>query len=264
MSEIEESFRQYELAFGDFARKARGGVVTPHEGYSVLWSGAQWPILNQVLWTSPLASAEQIDPRLAESVDILKSKAQIGLVTVAGRFIPDALCPAFSQAVARHGLVEMMQVRGMAADRLLPPSRPEPPLTYLHSSAADLNREICLLNAHAYDVPLEWGEEMASLLDVCGENACGVVGYANGKAVCCTVTYPLEQILYVALVATLPGEQRKGYAEAVLRRSVEAAAEATGFTRTVLHATPAGYPVYKRMGYHETTSFVIYVHGGGH
>jgi GNAT superfamily N-acetyltransferase len=59
----------------------------------------------------------------------------------------------------------------------------------------------------------------------------------------------------VALVATSPDHQRKGYAEAVMRRALDEAREAWGVRRTVLHATAAGQPIYRRMGYADTVRF---------
>ena len=57
-----------------------------------------------------------------------------------------------------------------------------------------------------------------------------------------------DDVLYLALVATTPDARRKGYAEAVIRHSLQKAHDTTGLNRTILHATEAGFPVYKRMG----------------
>ena len=54
---------------------------------------------------------------------------------------------------------------------------------------------------------------------------------------------------YVALVATHPKAQRKGYAEAAMRDVLERSLAAGLDRRTYLHATAAGRPVYERMGY---------------
>jgi hypothetical protein len=40
-----------------------------------------------------------------------------------------------------------------------------------------------------------------------------------------------------------------------MRRTLLEAREAWGVQRTVLHATPAGQPVYRRMGYVDTLRF---------
>jgi len=53
----------------------------------------------------------------------------------------------------------------------------------------------------------------------------------------------------VALVATDPAFQRRGYAEAAMRHALAVAAQRHGAGPTVLHATDAGRPIYARMGY---------------
>jgi predicted acetyltransferase len=81
----------------------------------------------------------------------------------------------------------------------------------------------------------------------------------DGKPVASSATFNVDGRMYVGLVATLPEMQRRGYAEAVMRKSLEECAKETGQTRTILHATDAGRPVYLRMGYHDTSKFVAYM-----
>ncbi len=52
---------------------------------------------------------------------------------------------------------------------------------------------------------------------------------------------------------------RRGLAELVMRRSLEDASQATGITRTALHASADGYSVYLRMGYRPVDTFVLFV-----
>ena len=50
--------------------------------------------------------------------------------------------------------------------------------------------------------------------------------------------------MYIALVATLPGEQGKGYAEAVMRHAIEQGQTGMGKRRIVLHPSDMGLPLY--------------------
>jgi hypothetical protein len=54
----------------------------------------------------------------------------------------------------------------------------------------------------------------------------------------------------------MPEARCKGYGEAVVRHALQTAYEATGISRTVLHATEAGYPLYLRLGYSPTVKFM--------
>jgi predicted acetyltransferase len=68
-----------------------------------------------------------------------------------------------------------------------------------------------------------------------------------------------EGALYLALVATAPDARRNGYAEAVIRHSLQEAHDFTGVNRTILHATKDGFPVYKRIGYQTVANFTWYM-----
>jgi GNAT superfamily N-acetyltransferase len=86
-----------------------------------------------------------------------------------------------------------------------------------------------------------------------------VVGRVGGRAVCCAATLRVDGHRYVAWVATLPGEQRKGYADAAMRRCLELSARAHGEVPTVLHATDAGRPIYERMGYRAIATHTVFM-----
>ena len=62
---------------------------------------------------------------------------------------------------------------------------------------------------------------------------------------------------YVALVATDPTHQRRGFADAAMRQALANAASVHGETPTILHATDAGRPVYERMGYESISTHTL-------
>ena len=88
------------------------------------------------------------------------------------------------------------------------------------------------------------------------EHAYGFVAYEGDKPVSTATAIINEGCLFLFLVATMPEARRKGYGEAVVRHALQTAHEATGISRTVLHATEAGYPLYFRLGYHPTAKFM--------
>jgi predicted GNAT family acetyltransferase len=84
-----------------------------------------------------------------------------------------------------------------------------------------------------------------------------VVGISDGRPVCSAAVMMVDGHRYVALVATEPGQQRRGFADAAMRRALENAASAHGEAPTVLHATEAGRPVYERMGYSKISTHTL-------
>ena len=77
----------------------------------------------------------------------------------------------------------------------------------------------------------------------------GYVGYAGDEPVTTTVVIPFDGMAYVAWVATSPDHRRRGYAQAIMRYALSNARAVLGTQRTHLHATDAGSPVYRKMGY---------------
>lgn len=55
--------------------------------------------------------------------------------------------------------------------------------------------------------------------------------------------------MYIALVATEPGEHGKGYAEAVMRHAIKQGEAGMGKRRLVLHASDMGRPLYQSRGF---------------
>jgi GNAT superfamily N-acetyltransferase len=85
------------------------------------------------------------------------------------------------------------------------------------------------------------------------------LGRIDGTPVASAAVFMISGVRYVALVATMPDWQRRGYAEAVMRHALEVAAATYGETPTVLHATDAGRPVYARMGYETISTHTAFI-----
>ena len=86
-----------------------------------------------------------------------------------------------------------------------------------------------------------------------------VLGVVDGTAVATAAVLMVDGIRYVALVATRPGHQRRGYADVVMRRALELSAATHPGSATVLHATEAGRPIYERMGYRAISRSTLYM-----
>ena len=86
-----------------------------------------------------------------------------------------------------------------------------------------------------------------------------VLGVSDGQPASCAAVLDVDGYRYVALVATHPTQQRRGFAEAAMRHALDAAASAHGERPTVLHATDAGRPLYARMGYEAISSHLCFI-----
>jgi len=59
-------------------------------------------------------------------------------------------------------------------------------------------------------------------------------------------------------VATLPGSQRRGFGEAVMRHALAEVRKERGLERVILQSTPAGLRLYERMGFRQVARVAVY------
>jgi hypothetical protein len=86
-----------------------------------------------------------------------------------------------------------------------------------------------------------------------------VLGRAGGAPATSAAVLLAGGHRYVALVATQPGQQKRGFAEAAMRLALSAASEKFGERPTFLHATDAGRPIYARMGYETVATHTCFI-----
>jgi GNAT superfamily N-acetyltransferase len=114
------------------------------------------------------------------------------------------------------------------------------------------------INSLSYGFPLEAGRAGLAGSALWKGKMHSYLGYENDIPVSAAATVINDGCLFLALVATTPAAQRKGYGEATVRKALFEGARATHLTRTVLHATDAGFPVYQRIGYRKVSTIQAY------
>lgn len=254
-SEVLESNRSFAQAWEFWSRRSGAGEISHLPGLTAAWMGVTWPVCNLTFLSEPVRDEADLDSRADAALAYARGRDRGWALFVCKDLLPQNLSASFQEVLARRGLTRVVEVTGMAADRLLPPRRPLPDLEFRQVEDTETRRAFSEVNAAAYGIPVEWGYEALDVEALWGSGGFGVVGYLDGKPVTTAETIALDGLLYVALVATLPEHQKKGYAEAAMRRSLAQAAEATGLERTVLHASQAGFPLYQEMGYRPVAPF---------
>jgi hypothetical protein len=260
--EVSESLKQW-IGFCSLGpNPARGGEVLQEPGLAITCCRTLWPIGNMAVFTAPVESLADLLQRVKTAHECFAARSCAGVFFIADN-LGQTLGAQVPAEFARYGYMPTLAIIGMAADALADPVRPLPALRYCAVSDPESRRTVAELNAIAYEVPPEWGQDFYERFNVWDHGAFGIIGYFKDRPAACAVTVPLNGRLYVALVATAHEFRRLGCAEAVMRRSLEVAAGATGLTRTVLHASPMGRPLYSQMGYHDTLPFKVYAREEG-
>lgn len=232
----------------------RGGLI------EVSWCGYASPFFNLAVTCRPPASLKEFEDAVVETSAWAAERHCPWLLAVCHETL-NGLLPEAERALGKLGFTPMMPLTGMEAYELTPPARSRPGGAWLTEAYGETGGHVIRLNEAAYQVEL--GQPGSMALERPGwwqaPERMATVLLPNGDPASCAAVLGVDGLRYAALVATLPAEQRKGYAEFAMRDVLERSRAAGLGQRMYLHATAAGRPVYERMGYRTTAEYTVYV-----
>jgi ribosomal protein S18 acetylase RimI-like enzyme len=257
-ADINESNLQFSGAWSSFARRSPTGEVLEQPEVLIASANVAWAMMNTAFLRSPLETEEALRGTLASAVRYFRPRGHGWIFVACEDWMGPRLRARAPELFGAYGLQRVMEATGMVAERLAPPTRSASPLDIHRVMDAKSRQHIADLNSHCYDMPVELGREAFDVPGFFEGNCQGYVGYHNGQPITSAAVVKVEQVAYVAMVATLPTHRQRGHAETTLRLALSEARRTWGTERTVLHATPAGLPLYQRMGYRVVTRFHLY------
>ncbi|MFE2753945.1 GNAT family N-acetyltransferase [Actinosynnema sp. NPDC059335] len=218
-------------------------------GIAVRWADCRFAFWNCVTLTEVGADADLVGRRLAEVAAIMREKRHPGFLWLFEDLLADEARAGVDAAAERVGLRHAFPGRGMAGDLLPLPEPSHPDLTFERVTTDEQLLAYADLNSRAYGFAPEDGRDGIAGSALWKDGVHAYLALRDGVPVACAATLEAEGRLFVALVATDPRWQRRGYGEAVTRKALYEGGRATGLTRATLHATVAGEPVYRRIGF---------------
>lgn len=223
-----------------------GSEIESGDGVGSCFGNVPLIFFNVSILERPAANADELRALL----DVAARRAKRSSFPAALMLREDWAPKGWQDVAASYGLAPMLPLTGMETEELLAPRYPAPELEIRRVDGNARARELAELNARAYGMPLELCECVANM-NLWHEDSLGFVGYHEGKPVTCAGVLPVAGSVYVALVATAPEAQGKGFAETVMRHAVAEGQRAMGTKLTTLHASEMGARVYRAMGYAE-------------
>jgi len=250
------SIRQMDGAWRLMCADGPNPVVTATEGIQFIFSGLPLSFFNLAMLTESDISSDTLGTRAREACSWAapRSVPWFFLIT------HERLAPGVDAAATLDacGLSAVMPLTGMVTARTVGDA-PKVPGLELTVPDDDRGCEAILdVNSLAYGMDLAAGKARLGSRAF-WKDQFPVVGMADGKPVSCAAVLMVDGHRYVALVATEPGQQRRGFADAAMRRALQNAAADHGETPTVLHASDAGRPVYERMGYASISTHTLFM-----
>ncbi|AUS81088.1 GNAT family N-acetyltransferase [Actinoalloteichus sp. AHMU CJ021] len=228
-------------------------------GVAVRWAESRFPFWNCLTLTEVGVDPALLDQRLGEAARIMRGKSRPGHLWLFEDLLDDAARRALPEAADRAGLTRAFSGMGMSADVPDGAAPEHPRLTCERVTTDEQLEAYADLNSRAYGFALEDGRDGLNGSELWKAGVHAYLALRDGVPVSAAATMECAGRLFVALVATAPEAQRQGFGEAVTRRALHEGARATGLTRATLHATAAGAPVYRRIGFRPNSPLHFYV-----
>jgi GNAT superfamily N-acetyltransferase len=225
---------------------------------AIRWADSKFPFWNCITFNDQGANSQLLDERLKRAVAYMRQKSRPGLIWLFEDLLVPSARAGLTAAAYRAGLSLSLTGLGMAGDILPFPEPSHPSLRFVRVRTEDDLMACADLNSRAYGMQREAGREGLRGSTLLKSGMYAYFGLEKGGPVSTAATVETNGCLFLALVATAPEAQRKGYGEATVRKALFEGAKATGLTRTVLHATMAGAPVYERIGYRKVATIRLY------
>jgi ribosomal protein S18 acetylase RimI-like enzyme len=247
---LRESFRVIAASRGP-------GEIRELHGVSIASAGVTFQMFNAAFLSQPVATEKELSQRILLPSVHFDARGLEWAYWVCDGWM-DARARRNSRRVfERHGLRHSVDLPGMIAECILPPVRPLPHLEVRRVADAGTRDAFCAIGSLCFHVPIAWFREVFESQTVWDQFA-GYVGYLDGEPVSTTATVIGGGAVGVYNVATVPGHQRRGYGEAVMREALDDARLRHGIECSILQSTPAGLRIYERMGYRTVTSVSVY------
>jgi hypothetical protein len=254
--DIDLSIRQFAEAWRVMCAPCEGSVVTSDDGIDYRFSGLPIPFFNVALLTEDRISASALASLGQRACAWASERSVPWLFVLTHEALETGVDPA--AVLERSDLVPLMLLTGMHAREVGPASNLPGGLELVVPDEDDGCAALLDVNSAAYAMELDAGKAVLGRRSF-WQGHVPVLGRVEGRPVSCAAVLMVDGVRYVALVATNPGDQRRGYADAAMRRALQVAADTHGELPTVLHATEAGRPVYQRMGYATISTHTVFI-----
>lgn len=215
------------------------GRLREAEGIVTAFGNTPYSFLNTCILETPPSR-----PAFARAIRLRRECPYPAAIT----FQEEAAPSDWESLAAEHGLVPYTTLTWMTAEQLLPPRRSAPPLHFRRVADILTATDLVLINDAAYGIGLRDSEAIPNL-NFWQPDTVAFVGYIGERAVTSAAAFSIQGVIYVGFVATLPEFAGQGYAETVMRHTITEAASLTNSQRITLHASDAGQPLYRSMGF---------------
>jgi len=228
-------------------------------GVSIASLGVTFQMFNAAFLSGPVQTEAALYERLQTAAEFFATEGRRWSFWICEDWLAAGVVRRrLSKACESVSLRLSSELPGMMAESIDPPTRALPSPEYRNvDSEATLN-DFRAVGASCFHVPVTWfGEVFNETLAADHPFVCWVC-YLNGEPVATAATVFAEGAIGLYNVATAAAYRHRGYAEAITRHAIDAAARRAGCTRAVLQSTSEGLSLYRRIGFRPVTRILVY------
>ncbi len=243
-----------------FGRARDNAEVLDFPGASVVYCGLNYAAFNAAVMTGALnGDTVELARRITAPAVHFESRRLRWSYWYCDDLVGKPLIRQARHLLEKHHLGELTQAPGMIADQINPPTRILPPIEIRQVEDETTRFAFAHITSVSFDVPWNICKEVYGNERAWKGSFQGYLAYLNGDAIASTAVVMAAGVAGVYSVGTLPGRRRHGYAEALMRGTLERVRRRSGVERTILQSTRAGLNMYLRMGYRKATNFTVYI-----
>ena len=247
---LRESFRV-------IASSRNGGELRELQGVSIASAGVTFQMFNTAFLSGPVSNEAELKKRILQPIMHFDSRGQEWAYWVCEDWIDPPARRRSRRLFEHHGMRLATELPGMIADRILPPEKPLPQVEVRRVRGAATWDAFCQIGSVCFHVPITWFREVFDN-EAVWDRFISFVGYVDDEPVSTTSIVSGAGVIGVYNVATLPGSQRRGFGEAVMRHALAEVGRERGMERVILQSTPAGLRLYERMGFRQVARVAVY------
>ena len=253
-SSVADNLRE---SFRILAAARAAGEVRELRGVSIASAGVTFQMFNAAFLSGPVPSDAELEQRILLASIHFQTRGMEWAYWVCDDWLEPRTRGRAQKIFAKHGLRHSVDLPGMVAERVLPPRRRLPRVEVRRVCNSATQEAFCSVGSVCFNVPLSWFREVFETNTVWDRFA-GYVGYVGAEPICTAAVVINANVAGIYNVATIPGHQRRGYGEAMMRHALETTKREHGVERSLLQSTKAGYALYERMGYRPITNVAVY------
>ncbi len=257
--EARELLDQYISMWKVFTDDHGNADSSQHPGLVLRWTDSAFPFWNMIFCDEENMHADLLESRIQQAGAYMRGRSGFGFINIFAEQLEETALRMLPEIATRAGFVFGLNQHAMAGDILPLPEPSHPALRFERVRTDQHLQAYADLNSLGYGFPLAVGRAgLGGSTLWKSERMHAWLALEGDKPVACAATVEDQGNLFLALVATAPASQRKGYGEAVVRKALHDGGQATGRKRAALHASDAGFHVYERVGYRKVGTIYSY------